>query len=70
MRVPVAPTLLLLVVAVACSSGGSGDKTGSTAGDGAASKFSLPFIPDDYPAGLAQARERDLPIFVETWAPW
>jgi hypothetical protein len=30
----------------------------------------LPFIADDYPAALAEAQERDLPIFVESWAPW
>jgi hypothetical protein len=30
----------------------------------------LPFIEDDYPAALAQARERGLPVFVEAWAPW
>jgi len=30
----------------------------------------LPFIADDYDAALAQARERDLPIFVDSWAPW
>jgi hypothetical protein len=30
----------------------------------------LPFIADDYPAALAQARARKLPIFVEAWAPW
>ena len=30
----------------------------------------LPFIADDYPAALAQARAGKLPIFVEAWAPW
>jgi len=30
----------------------------------------LPFIADDYPSALAQARARKLPIFVEAWAPW
>ena len=30
----------------------------------------LPFIGDDYPKALAQARARKLPIFVESWAPW
>lgn len=30
----------------------------------------LPFIEDDYPKALAQARSRDLPIFIEAWAPW
>lgn len=30
----------------------------------------LPFLSDDYPAALAAAQERDVPIFVDSWAPW
>ncbi|MEO8195955.1 MAG: thioredoxin family protein [Thermoanaerobaculia bacterium] len=30
----------------------------------------VPFIADDYPQALAQARARNLPIFLEAWAPW
>jgi hypothetical protein len=30
----------------------------------------LPFIPDDYPKGLAEGKLRNLPLFVEVWAPW
>ena len=30
----------------------------------------LPFIADDYPRALDEARARKLPIFVEAWAPW
>ncbi len=30
----------------------------------------LPFIEDDWPRALAEARARDLPIFVDAWAPW
>ena len=30
----------------------------------------LPFQADDYGAALAEARARDLPLFVESWAPW
>jgi hypothetical protein len=30
----------------------------------------LPFIQDDYPRALAEARARALPIFIEAWAPW
>ena len=30
----------------------------------------LPFIPDDYPKGLAEGKLRHLPMFVEVWAPW
>lgn len=35
-----------------------------------ASKSVLPFIADDYPAALAEARAKKLPIFVDIWAPW
>jgi len=30
----------------------------------------LPFIEDDYPRALAEARSRKVPLFVEIWAPW
>jgi hypothetical protein len=30
----------------------------------------VPFIADDYPGALVQARAKKLPIFVEAWAPW
>jgi hypothetical protein len=30
----------------------------------------LPFIPDNYPKGLAEGKLRNLPMFVEVWAPW
>jgi hypothetical protein len=30
----------------------------------------VPFIEDDYEAALAEARRRDVPVFVEAWAPW
>ena len=30
----------------------------------------LPFIADDYPKALAQARAGNKPIFLEAWAPW
>ncbi len=36
----------------------------------AAQKTGLPFIHDDYPKALAEAKESGLPIFVECWAPW
>jgi hypothetical protein len=35
-----------------------------------APKLALPFIEDDYPKALAEARSKKLPIFVEAWAPW
>ena len=30
----------------------------------------LPFIADDYPKALAEARAQRLPLFIEFWAPW
>ena len=35
-----------------------------------AAAAAVPFIDDDYPKALAQARARNLPIFLEAWAPW
>jgi hypothetical protein len=28
------------------------------------------WISDDWPKALAEARARQVPIFVDTWAPW
>jgi hypothetical protein len=36
----------------------------------AAAPGPLPFVEDDWPRALAEARRRDLPIFVDVWAPW
>jgi len=30
----------------------------------------LPFIHDDYPKALAEAKRRNKPLFVDAWAPW
>lgn len=30
----------------------------------------LPFIENDYAKAMAQARAKNIPIFVEAWAPW
>ena len=30
----------------------------------------LPFIEDDYAKATALAKTKNVPIFVETWAPW
>jgi len=60
---------LALLAFVACSGGGTGEGAGNAANT-SGKTFSLPFVPDDYAGALVQARERDIPIFVETWAPW
>jgi hypothetical protein len=36
----------------------------------AASRGVLPWVEDDYPKALARARAKNVPIFVEAWAPW
>ena len=30
----------------------------------------ITFIEDDWSKALAEARQRDVPLFVEAWAPW
>jgi hypothetical protein len=42
----------------------------SSAGAAAGPSMVLPFIHDDYPKALAEARARKVPLFIETWAPW
>ena len=36
----------------------------------AAPHLALPFIQNDYPRALAEARARKVPLFIEAWAPW
>jgi hypothetical protein len=36
----------------------------------ARAKDALPFIENDYAAAIAQGKARDLPVFVDAWAPW
>jgi hypothetical protein len=35
-----------------------------------ATASNLPFISDNYAKALAAAKQRNLPVFVEVWAPW
>jgi thiol-disulfide isomerase/thioredoxin len=37
---------------------------------GSVSHEPLPFIHDDYPRALAEAKKQNKPIFVDAWAPW
>jgi hypothetical protein len=50
-------TMLLVLSAVASSTTASTPKT-------------LSFIEDDYARARAEAKKRDVPLFVEVWAPW
>ena len=36
----------------------------------ASAKETVPFVADDYPKAVAQAKAKRVPIFVEAWAPW
>lgn len=58
--------ILLAALAILSACARSGD-SGAPAASGPAQ---LPWVSDDYPAALAAARERSVPIFVESWAPW
>ncbi len=42
----------------------------SAATAAAAPRAVLPWIEDDLPRALAEAKARKLPMFVESWAPW
>ena len=35
-----------------------------------ASAHALEFIEDDYATAVARAKAKNVPIFVEAWAPW
>ncbi|HEY0142957.1 MAG TPA: hypothetical protein VGF48_18815 [Thermoanaerobaculia bacterium] len=30
----------------------------------------LPFVKDDFPKAVALSKAKNIPIFVEAWAPW
>ena len=57
------------VVALVLASAGLGctSKPGDASARGT---IALPFIENDFPQALAKAREANLPLFVEVWAPW
>ena len=43
--------------------------TGYLLFSGVAASEVLPWV-DDYPRALAAARAKNVPLFVEAWAPW
>jgi endonuclease YncB( thermonuclease family) len=63
---------LLVAAAVAAVGVWRGDskRVAPAAETTASPGMALPFIHNDYPKALAEARARKLPIFIETWAPW
>lgn len=63
-----------LGAALSLSAGTRADAAGASAappsGQHLAPAPVLPFIEDDYPRALAEARAKKLPIFIDAWAPW
>jgi hypothetical protein len=57
-----AAALLILSAGLGCSPRPAGAPTGRP--------IALPFVENDFPQALARAREANLPLFVEVWAPW
>jgi hypothetical protein len=55
------PILSILLLAACCT---------PALGAGAPKTEALPFLQDDYPKALSEARAKKLPIFAEAWAPW
>ena len=74
------PTALALVAAAllaACTRTPTGDRSAPSATAPVASAHrptappgAIPFLEDDYPRALAEARAKHVPIFVDAWAPW
>ena len=67
------PLLALAGTLVAFSAAPAGAAAGSrkpARSISAGPRMVLPFIQDDYPRALAEARARKVPIFIEAWAPW
>lgn len=61
--------LLVFAALVAC--GGTRPDAPATAARSAnESREVLPFIHDDYPSALKQAKAQRKPLFVDAWAPW
>ena len=57
-----AVALLLSSAGLGCAPQPAGVPAGGTP--------ALPFIENDFPQALAKARDANLPLFVEVWAPW
>jgi hypothetical protein len=60
---------LLFVGLLACTAARTNAPEGAEATE-SHSPSALPFVEDNYAAALAQAKERGVPLFVDTWAPW
>jgi hypothetical protein len=61
--------VLTLGVAIACPAA-SAARLAPGMADVTRDARPLPFLSDDYARALSEARARDLPLFIEAWAPW
>jgi hypothetical protein len=57
-----AATIAAVALAAACTS--------SRAPEAHKGGIALPFIENDYAQAITKAREANIPVFVEVWAPW
>lgn len=57
-----ATVLVLVSAGFACSPRPGGAPAGKA--------IALPFIENDFAQAVARAKDADLPLFVEVWAPW
>ena len=64
-----APAMRRLLVLAALALAPACATSPSRAGH-ASQRAALAFVEDDYPKALALAKERGVPLFVDTWAPW
>jgi len=63
-------TTAALASAFAACGGHPANGPGATSATSSPARAPLPFVEDDYPAALADARRTGRPIFVDAWAPW
>jgi len=64
------PILLASLAAATLALAGSPAHAAKTAASPAYLKPVVPFIENDYGRALAEAKARQVPLFVEAWAPW
>jgi hypothetical protein len=70
MRLPILAALLVLAAAAPAATAAPAAAKAARKPPATAPRFAVPFIEDDPERALALARQRQLPILVETWAPW
>lgn len=59
-----------VVLTIACQREAATRRQAEAAASPAKASLVVPFIEDDYVRALAEAKQRNVPLFVEAWAPW